>query len=73
MGDKAFNSADDEASIQADTGVRLVSIRKINMEPNHWIDELDLEHHRKGIETSTASWRVWASSGSIPAPIKGST
>ena len=51
MGDKAFNSADDEASIQADTGVRLVSIRKINMEPNHWIDELELEHHRKGIET----------------------
>ena len=51
LGDKAFNSADDEASIQADTGVRLVSIRKINMEPNHWIDELDLEHHRKGIET----------------------
>ena len=51
MGDKAFNSADDETSIQADTGVRLVSIRKINMEPNHWIDELDLEHHRKGIET----------------------
>ena len=51
LGDNAFNSADDEASIQADTGVRLVSIRKINMEPNHWIDELDLEHHRKGIET----------------------
>jgi hypothetical protein len=21
------------------------------MEPNHWIDELDLEHHRKIIET----------------------
>ena len=51
LGDKAFNSADDDASIQADTGVRLVSIRKINMEPNHWIDELELEHHRKGIET----------------------
>lgn len=51
LGDKAYNSAADEASILADTDVRLVPVRKKNMAPNHWIDEIDLETHRKGIET----------------------
>jgi len=51
LADKAYNSAHDEASILADTGVRLVPVRKVNMEPNHWIDEIDWKTHRKGIET----------------------
>ncbi len=50
-GDKAYNSAPDEASILADTGVRLVPIRKANMRPNLWADKLALREHRKRIET----------------------
>jgi len=50
--DKAYNSAADEASILADTGVRLVPIRKANMRPNTWADKLALRHYRKRIETT---------------------
>jgi hypothetical protein len=32
-------------------GVRLVSIRRRNMEPNSWDDEMDLKRYRKTIET----------------------
>jgi hypothetical protein len=53
-GDKAFNSRADEASILADTGVRLVPIRKANMTPNLWADKLALREHRKRIETSNS-------------------
>jgi len=53
-GDKAFNSKQDEASILADTGVRLVPIRKANMAPNRWADTLALREHRQRIETSNS-------------------
>ena len=49
--DKAYNSAVDEASILADTGVRLVPIRKENMRPNEFADWCDLKYYRHGIET----------------------
>jgi len=49
--DKAYNSADDEASILAQTGVRLVPIRKDNMTPNTWAEGLGLRAFRKTIET----------------------
>ena len=49
--DKAYNAGDDEASILADTGVRLVPLRKANMRPNDWADKLALRAHRKRIET----------------------
>jgi len=49
-GDKAYNAADDEASIAADTEVRLVPIRKANMRPNLWADKLALRAWRKRIE-----------------------
>ncbi len=49
--DKAYNSADDEASISAETGARLVPQRKANMRPNPWTDKLALREHRKRIET----------------------
>ncbi len=49
--DKAYNAAADEASILADTGVRLVPIRRANMRPNDWADKLALRAHRKRIET----------------------
>jgi hypothetical protein len=49
--DKAYNAGDDEATILADTGVRLVPIRKANMRPNRWADKLALRAYRKRIET----------------------
>ena len=50
-GDKAYNSAQDEATILADTGVRLVPIRKANRRPNLWADQLALREQRQAIET----------------------
>jgi hypothetical protein len=50
-GDKAFNSKADEASILAETGVRLVPIRKANMRPNLWADKLALREYRPRVET----------------------
>ena len=52
FGDKAYNSADDEASMLTDTGVRLVPIRKANMTPHEWfVDDLELREYRHTIET----------------------
>jgi hypothetical protein len=53
-GDKTDNSAKDEASLLADTGVRLAPRRKANMAPNLWADRLALRAHRPRIETSTS-------------------
>ncbi len=50
LGDKAFNSAADEASIFTELGVRLAPIRKANMAPNEWIDDMNLRDHRHVIE-----------------------
>jgi len=50
-GDKAFNAAADETTILADTGVRLVPLRRANMRPNDWADKLALRQYRKRIET----------------------
>lgn len=49
-GDKAFNSEPDETAL-TEYGVRLIPIRKKNMEPHQWIDEYNLRQFRKGIET----------------------
>ena len=49
--DKAYNAGDDEATILADTGVRLVPLHKDNMRPNSWADKLALRAYRKRIET----------------------
>jgi hypothetical protein len=52
FGDKAYNSADDEASLLAETGVRLIPIRKANMAAHEWfLDELELREYRHTIET----------------------
>jgi len=50
-GDKAYNSRQDEASIEEDTGVRLVPQRKANMWPNTLEDAIDLKECRQRIET----------------------
>jgi Transposase DDE domain len=49
--DKAYNSADDEASILAATGVHLVPLRKDNMVPNTWAERCGLRAFRTTIET----------------------
>jgi IS5 family transposase len=49
--DKAYNSATDEATILADTGVRLVAQRRDNMRPNLWADKLAIRACRKRIES----------------------
>jgi hypothetical protein len=52
FGDKAYNSAADEASILAATGVRVIPIRKANMSPHAWfLDEVELQQYRHTIET----------------------
>lgn len=52
FGDKAYNSGADERSIAADTGVRVIPVRRNNMTPHAWfIDELDLREYRHTIET----------------------
>jgi len=49
--DKAYNAGGDAATILADTGVRLVPIRRANMAPNQWADKRALRGYRKRIET----------------------
>jgi hypothetical protein len=49
-GDKGYNAEADEATILADSEVRLVPIRKANMRPNLWADKLALRAYRKRIE-----------------------
>lgn len=49
--DKASNSKQDEASILAETRVRLVPIRKKGMQPNDWLDRQHLHALRARIET----------------------
>ena len=52
FGDKGYNSAADEASILAETGVRLIPVRRKNMQPHAWfVDELEVREYRHTIET----------------------
>jgi hypothetical protein len=50
-GDKAYNSAKDEAALLAETGVRLVPLRKKRMVPNDWADRQHLHPLRARSET----------------------
>ncbi len=58
-GDKAYNSADDEATLEGETGVRLVPIRKANMEPNPIDERVGLRTHRKKIEGAYSQLEAW--------------
>jgi hypothetical protein len=51
VADKGYNSARDEASILAHTGVRLVVQRRDNMLPNTSVDDRLIRQHRHLIET----------------------
>ncbi len=60
-GDKAYNSADDEAMLEGETGVRLVPIRKANMVPNPIDERVGLQRYRKqieGVNSQLAAWGV---------------
>ncbi len=57
--DKGYNSGDDEAVIEGETGVRLVPIRKANMLPNAWEERIGLAEHRKKIETVNSQLAAW--------------
>jgi hypothetical protein len=52
FGDKGYNSAADEASMLDETGVRLIPVRRANMQPHGWfLDEIELRDYRHTIET----------------------
>lgn len=51
LGDKGYNSKDDEASVRTETGVELIPIRKANMVPSSWAEGQRLREYRHGIET----------------------
>jgi hypothetical protein len=52
LGDKAYNSAADEASLFADTCVRLVPRRRVNMAPHAcFLDDIEVHLYRHTIET----------------------
>jgi len=49
--DKGYIDRKTAASILKDTGVRLIAKPRKNMRPLAWIDEYDLDHYRRRIET----------------------
>jgi len=51
LGDKGYNSEEDEASIWEATRVRFVPIRKANMEPNPYREKVALRTQRKAVES----------------------
>ncbi len=57
--DKAYNSADDEAMLEGETGVRLVPIRKMNMTPNPIDERVGLRRYRKKIEGVNSQLEAW--------------
>jgi len=52
FGDKAYNCATDEATLLAETDVRLIPVRRSNMQPHKWfLDDIELRDYRHTIET----------------------
>ena len=52
LGDKAYNSSPDETTMDNETGVRFVPLRRANMAPHAWfVDDLELRDYRHTIET----------------------
>ena len=46
FGDKAYNSAPDETTILDETGVRLIPVRRANMQPHAWfLDDIELRNY----------------------------
>src|SRR3954449_3845944 len=52
FGDKAYNSAADEATMLGETEVRLIPVRRAKMQPHAWfLDDIELRDYRHTIET----------------------
>lgn len=58
-GDKAYNSADDEASLEGETGVRLVPRRRANMAANTLGEWYGLRRYRGMAETVNSQLAAW--------------
>jgi len=58
-GDKGYNSADDEAWLDGEWGIRLIPKRRINMRPNTSEEWTGLRRHRQRIETVNSQLEAW--------------
>lgn len=58
-GDKAYNSADDEAWIDGETGIRLIPHRRENMAPNTENEQAGLRRHREWVERVNSQLEAW--------------
>ncbi len=57
--DKGYNSAEDEAWIEGETGIQLVPRRKENMAPNTLAETFGLQRYRGRIETVNSQLEAW--------------
>jgi hypothetical protein len=57
--DKGYNSAEDEAWIEGETGIRLVPRRRENMEPNTLAETFALQRYRGRVETVNSQLAAW--------------
>jgi Transposase DDE domain len=57
--DKGYNSADDEAWIEGETGIHLVVRRRENMEPNTLGEWFGLREYRGRVETVNSQLEAW--------------
>lgn len=58
-GDKAYNSADDEAWIDGETGIRLIPHRRGNMTPNSEEEQRGVRRYRGRVETVNSQLAAW--------------
>ena len=64
-GDKAYNSAHDESTIEADTLVKLVPIRRVNMLCNSWDEKQGLRENRHQALQSKFTARAYGCATSV--------
>lgn len=57
--DKGYNSADDEAWIEGETGIRLVPRRRDNMAPNTLAELHGIQRYRGRVETVHSQLEAW--------------
>lgn len=58
-GDKAYNSTEDEAWIDGETGIRLIPRRRENMVPNTDEEQAGLRRYRGRVETANSQLAAW--------------
>ncbi len=57
--DKGYNSAEDEAWIEGETGIRIVPRRRENMAPNTLAETFGLQRYRGRVETVNSQLAAW--------------